>query len=251
MKPKTEDEINIMREGGKRLAKLINMTSEQAQPGKTTKDLADFVRQNLKPMQLTSATLGFEGYSEVICVSVNDHIVHGLPNKKQILKEGDLVGIDITVKYQGLVVDSAVTVYVGDQTKIASDAKRLLEGTKAALDAGIAAVKGSGTRVGDISAAVQKVLDKYSLGIVKDLVGHGVGYDIHEEPNVPNYGVSGSGPVLKNGMTICIEPMATLGDWRVKVMPDKWTVATVDGSLSAHFEHTVLITEKGVEILTA
>lgn len=250
MKPKTPEEINIMREGGRRLADLLQNTASQAIPGRSTKFLADFVRKELKKLQLTSATLGFEGYNEVICTSLNDHIVHGVPSTKQVLSEGDLLGIDITVKYKGLVVDSAVTVFVGDKKNISPDIKRLLEGSEQALNAGIAAVRGSGTRVGDISGAIQSVLDKHRLGIVRDLVGHGVGYDIHEEPNIPNYGVAGTGPTLKAGMTICIEPMATLGDWKVKVLPDKWTVATVDGSLSAHFEHTVLVTEDGAEVLT-
>jgi methionyl aminopeptidase len=131
-----------------------------------------------------------------------------------------------------------------------SEVKRLVEGTKESLEAGIDAIKGSGTRVGDIGSAVQKVLDHYKLGVIRDLVGHGVGYGIHEDPNIPNYGMAGTGPVLSAGMTIAIEPMATLGDWRVNFSKDGWTVVTRDGSLGAHFEHTVLITEKGAEILT-
>ncbi|MBX4199390.1 M24 family metallopeptidase, partial [Candidatus Saccharibacteria bacterium] len=142
------------------------------------------------------------------------------------------------------------TVVVGPKSPSA-DVKRLLEGSKRSLLAGIDAIKGDGTRVGDISAAVQDVLDKNKLGIVKDLVGHGVGYGVHEEPNIPNYGVRGTGPVLMSGMTIAIEPMATLGDWRVDFLKDGWTVVSRDGTLSAHFEHTVLITDDGAEILTS
>jgi methionyl aminopeptidase len=190
--------------------------------------------------------LGYEGFPDVICISVNEGVVHGIPNNKSF-KEGDVVKLDLTLGYKSLVVDSAITVVVGNPSP---DVKRLVEGTKKSLDAGIAAIKGSGTRVGDIGSAVQKVLDHYKLGVIRDMVGHGVGYGIHEDPNIPNYGVSGTGPILSAGMTIAIEPMATLGDWRINIAKDGWTVATRDGSLGAHFEHTVLITEKSAEILT-
>jgi len=174
-------------------------------------------------------------------------VVHGIP-KNNPFKDGDLVKLDLTLGYKSMVVDSALTVIAGENTS--PDIKRLVEGTKKSLDAGISAIKGSGTRVGDIASAVQKVLDQYKLGIIRDLVGHGVGYDIHEAPNIPNYGSAGTGPVLSAGMTIAIEPMATLGDWQIKLAKDGWTIATRDGSLGAHFEHTVLITEDGAEILT-
>jgi methionyl aminopeptidase len=183
----------------------------------------------------------------VICISVNEGIVHGIPNNI-VFKDGDVVKLDLTLGHKGMIVDSAITVVAGSNNN--ADVTRLIEGTKKSLDAGIAAIKGSGTRVGDIAAAVQKVLDQYKLGIIRDLVGHGVGYDIHEQPNVPNYGIAGTGPVLSAGMTIAIEPMATLGDWQINMSKDGWTITTRDGSLGAHFEHTVLVTEKSAEILT-
>ena len=190
--------------------------------------------------------LGYQGFPDVLVVSVNDAIVHGVPTKNPF-KDGDVVKLDLTLGYKAMVVDSAITVIAGD--KQPAEVKRLLDGTKKALEAGITAIKGDGTRVGDISAAVQNVLEKHQLGVIRDLVGHGVGYSIHEEPNIPNYGVSGTGPVLSAGMTIAIEPMASLGDWQVNIKKDG-TVLMRDGSIGAHFEHTVVITEDGAEILT-
>jgi methionyl aminopeptidase len=172
--------------------------------------------------------------------------VHGVPQKKAF-KSGDVVKLDLTLGYKGMIVDSAITLIVAEASN--ADAKRLVEGTKKALQAGIAAIRGDGTRVGDISSAVFQVLTQYKLGVIRDLVGHGVGYDIHEQPNIPNYGVAGTGPVLSAGMTLAIEPMATLGDWHVNIQKDG-TVLVADGSIGAHFEHTVLIKEDSAEILT-
>lgn len=238
-----------MRQGGKELARILNKLAGQVVPGATGRDIASSALTEVKSAGLQPILLGYEGFPDAICVSVNDAIVHGIPTKDKF-KQGDVVKLDLTVANKGMVVDSALTVVVGSKSPSA-DVKRLLEGTKRSLQAGIEAIKGDGTRVGDISAAVQDVLDKNKLGIVRDLVGHGVGYGVHEEPNVPNYGVSGTGPTLMSGMTIAVEPMATLGDWRVDFLKDGWTVVTRDGTLSAHFEHTVLITEDGAEILTA
>lgn len=238
-----------MCEGGQILAIVLDKVSSSLEPGMSTKDLSAIASKELKVLGGQPAFLGHEGYPDLICVSVNDQIVHGIPSGKKIIKEGDIVSLDFGVIYKGLVTDSATTVMAGAKTS--TDIKRLLEGTKASLDAGIAAIKGDGTRVGDISAAVQSVLDSQKLGIVRDLVGHGVGDSIHEAPNIPNYGSKGTGPKLSTGMTIAIEPMATLGDWPVNVLADGWTVVTRDGSLAAHFEHTVLITENSAEILTS
>lgn len=247
MKPKTNSEIEAMRTGGQKLATILNKLSQEVRPGVSGKDIAKIAAQEIKKADLQPVLLGYENFPDVICISNNEGIVHGIPTDKPF-KSGDLVKLDLTVAYKSMVIDSATTVVVGD--KVPADTKRLIDGTKSALEAGIAAIKGDGTRVGDIASAVQNVLDKHKLGIIRDLVGHGVGYAIHEDPNIPNYGVAGTGPVLMSGMTIAVEPMAALGDWQIEIAKDGWTIAMKDGSLGAHFEHTVLITDDGSEILT-
>ncbi len=250
MKPKTKDEIELMREGGKRLAKILNQLSTEVKPGVKPREISKKAAQLIHDNGLTAVLLGYQGFGDVMCISVNDAIVHGLPSKRPFV-EGDLVKLDMTVGYKGMIVDAATTIFVGDPLKMPNDVKRLMEGTKKSLEAAISAIKGDGTRVGDIAAAAQNVLDKYKLGIIRDLVGHGVGHSIHELPNIPNYGTAGTGSVLHEGDTIAVEPMASLGDWRIKVGKDNWTISMVDGSLGAHFEHTILITDKSCEILTA
>jgi methionyl aminopeptidase len=246
MNPKTPAEIEIMREGGKMLAAILDDLAKKVEPGISPKDLSAVAAEEIKKNKMQPVVLGYEGFPDVICISINDAIVHGIPGKEP-LKNGDVVKLDLTLGHRGLILDSAVTVVAGD---ISADVKRLVDGTKKSLDAGIAAIKGEGTRVGNIGSAIQNVLDDNNLGIIRDLVGHGVGYSIHEAPNVPNYGSSGTGPMLHAGITIAIEPMASLGDWRINIAKDGWTVRTNDGSLGAHFEHTVLITEDSAEILT-
>jgi methionyl aminopeptidase len=237
-----------MRAGGKLLAGILNDLAGKVRPGITPKDLSADAAAQIKKHKMQPVVLGYDGFPDVICISVNNAIVHGIPTN-DVIKDGDVVKLDLTVGYKGMINDSAVTIIAGKSTD--KDAQRLVEGTKRALDSGIAANKGEGTRVGDIAAAVQEVLEKkYHLGVIRELVGHGVGYEIHESPNVPNYGVSGTGPVLHQGMTIAIEPMAALGDWHIDFAKDKSTIVMRDGSLGAHFEHTVLITEDGAEILT-
>lgn len=245
-RPKSADEIEIMREGGRRLATILNMLASHVEPGVKPTDISARAAAEIKKAGMRPVVLGYEGFPDVMCVSVNEVIVHGVPQKKPFA-DGDVVKLDLTLGYKSLIVDSALTVIAGGSGT--ADAKRLVDTTKRALEAGIAAIHGNGTRVGDISAAVQDVLEKNKLGVIRELVGHGIGENIHEDPNIPNYGVSGAGPVLTTGMTICIEPMAALGDWHVTV--DKnGTVSMKDGSIGAHFEHTVLITEDGAEILT-
>jgi methionyl aminopeptidase len=247
MRPKTPDEIDKMREGGKMLATILNLLAAKVEPGVKPTDISKIAAEEIKKAGMQPVVLGYDGFPDVICISVNEGIVHGIPNKTPF-KDGDVVKLDLTLGHKGMVVDSAITVIAGTNTN--ADVKRLIEGTKKSLDAGIAAISGSGTRVGDIAAAVQKVLDQYKLGIIRDLVGHGVGYDIHEQPNIPNYGVAGTGPTLSAGATIAIEPMASLGDWQINLAKDGWTIAMRDGSLGAHFEHTVLVTQDSAEILT-
>lgn len=180
-----------------------------------------------------------------MCISVNNEVVHGIPGQ-YVIKDGDIVSMDFGVKHNGMITDAARTIIVGNANKAKHT---LVDATLASLDAGIAVVK-DGVRVGDISAAIQEVLADNGLGIVRDLVGHGVGHQLHEDPNIPNYGKSGTGPALKAGMTIAIEPMATLGAYKVFTADDGWTITTSDGSLAGHFEDTVLITDTGYEILT-
>lgn len=237
-----------MREGGKKLALIMQELIRKVEPGITPKDISALAAKEIKNQYMQPVVLGYDGFPDVICISVNEDIVHGIPNKTP-LKDGDVLKLDLTLGYKGFVTDHAVTLVVGSKEP-PKDIQRLLNGTKKALDMAIAAIHGDGTRVGDISSAVQKVLEEYKLGIIRDLVGHGIGQDIHEEPNVPNYGLSGTGPILPAGATICIEPMASLGDWHIKVAKDGSTIAMADGSLGAHFEHTVLITDEGAEILT-
>ncbi|HLG90955.1 MAG TPA: type I methionyl aminopeptidase [Candidatus Saccharimonadales bacterium] len=248
MRPKSDKEIEAMREGGQLLAAVLDLLERKIAPGISGQQLADITAKETKSLGGQPSFLMHEDFPHVMCLSINDELVHGVPSAKKIIKEGDVVGLDFGVIYKGLITDSARTVFVGQDPP--PDIKRLLGGTKKALEAGIDAVKGDGTRVGDISQAVQKVLDAHKLGVIRDLVGHGVGDKVHESPNIPNYGVAGTGPVLSTGMTICIEPMASLGDWQIEIAKDGWTVVTADGSIAAHFEHTITVTDKGAEILT-
>jgi len=248
MRAKTPADLENMRAGGKLLAKILKNLAGRVQPGVTPKELSAEAAAQIEKYDMQPVVKGYDGFPDVICISVNDAIVHGIPGNQPI-RQGDLVKLDLTLGYKGMINDSAVTVLAGGHGS--AGVQRLLDGTKAALDAGIAAVKGDGTRVGDISQAVQDVLEKeYKLSVIRELVGHGVGYQIHEAPNIPNFGVAGTGPVLHTGMTIAIEPMAALGDWHITVGKDKNTIFMKDGSLGAHFEHTVLVTEDGAEILT-
>lgn len=243
---KTVQEIQAMREGGKILATILNELKTHVRAGTSTKDLADYAARRLKENKAEPVTLGYQGYPDVLCVSLNDEVVHGIPKDDLIIKDGDVVSLDFVVKYKGMITDAAITAVVG---KVDRKIQRLVDTTQDSLMQGISAIN-RGTRVGDIANAVETTLNKGGYGVVKDLVGHGVGHEMHEEPNIPNYGSRGTGPLLKPGMTIAIEPMATLGTDKVYIADDGWTVKTVDGSLAAHFEHTILITDNGAEILT-
>ena len=246
-KIKTAAEIEAMRESGRMLATVLQVLKASVQPGMSTKDLADIARRELDVLGGKPAFLGYQGFPEVICISVNEEVVHGIPREDKIIASGDIVGLDFGVNWKGMITDAAISVIAG--TPRSQEHAKLLAYTERAMMEGIAAVHDR-VRTGDIGAAVESVLKKQGYGIVRDLVGHGVGHSLHEDPNVPNYGRANTGPWLDAGMTIAIEPMATLGSERVVVGPDNWTISTADGSLSAHFEHTVLITEDGAEILT-
>lgn len=244
-KVKTAKEIDLIRESGRMLAEVLTKVISEVKPGVTGLEIDEIANAKLKELGGVPAFLGYNGFPNSICISVNDSVVHGIPNNIPF-KEGDVIGFDFGVNYEGMITDAARTVIVGSATK---EVENLVEATKKSLDMAINSVR-DGCSVGDISASAQAILEAGKYGIVRDLVGHGVGHNVHEEPEIPNYGVSGSGPKLKSGMTIAIEPMATLGDWRVVIDPDGWTIRTRDGSLSAHFEDTVLVTDDGCEILT-
>ncbi len=247
---KTQEEIEKIREGGKILNRILQQTAKLAKPGISTWDLNSFAEAEILKAGGRPSFKGFgpkgHQFPAGLCTSLNSVVVHGVPSKNQVLKEGDILGLDIGMEYKGLYTDTAITVAVGNITK---EAQRLLELTKKALSIGIEQAR-IGNKVGDISAAVQKVADDNHLGIIRDLVGHGVGHAVHEDPQVPNYGKKGAGPELKEGLVIAIEPMFTLGTDDIFIEDDGWTVTTRDQSLAAHFEHTVAITKNGPEILT-
>ncbi len=246
---KTPEEIENMRTSGKILAEVLKSVSQHLSAGMSTLDIDNFAQKEIKALGGDPAFLGYGSpnpFTGVICISINDEVVHGLPSPSRIINNGDIISLDLGVTYRGMITDAAITTYCGE---ISDELKKLLEQTKKSLSAGIAVVK-DGVKVGDISAAVQKVLDKGKYGIVRDLVGHGVGHEVHEDPNIPNFGLAGKGPKLVAGMTIAIEPMATLGNYGVYLDSDGWTIKTNDGSFAAHFEHTILITKHGHEILT-
>lgn len=244
---KNSDEIVAMRESGRMLATVLQHIRTTATAGMTPKDISQLAKDELRTLGGTPAFLGFQGYSDVICISVNDQVQHSIPNTRPF-ENGDIVNFDFGVTYKGMITDSGLTVCIGNRPS--ADQKRLLQGTEEALDEAIAIVK-AGIRVGDISAVIERVLKRYKLGIVKDLVGHGVGHELHEEPNIPNYGQAGQGMLLKAGMTIAIEPITTLGGSDIITARDGWTLLSADGSLSAQFEHTVLVKDTGAEVLTA
>lgn len=243
---KTPAEIDAMRESGRMLATVLQVMRQKVAPGMTPKDMSALAMKELKALGGEPAFLGFYGYPDIICISVNNQVQHSIPSSIPFAA-GDVVNFDFGVRYKGMITDGGITVAVGNKTT--ADTKRLIEGTERALYAGLDVVK-DGVRVGDVSAVIESTLRKYKLGIVKELVGHGVGYELHEDPEIPNYGRAGRGPILRAGMTIAIEPITTLGDPSIVEAHDGWTLFTRDGSWAAQFEHTVLVTKTGCEIIT-
>lgn len=244
---KTDAEIQAMREGGKILATVFDGLKKQIVPGVSEIELSDWVEKEIIRLGAVATYKTPEvKFPAAICISTNEQIVHGIPTDYR-LQAGDMVGFDLVIAYKGMKTDSAFTTVVGDKPNGVQ--KHLLKATERSLYAGIDAIKGP-VRIGDIGAAVEKVLKEAKLGIIRELVGHGVGHEMHQPPEVPNYGRKGTGELLGVGDTIAIEPMATLGGDRIKQDDDGWTISTRDGSLAAHFEHTVLITKDGAEILT-
>lgn len=242
---KTPQEILDIRTSGGMLASVLRYLKPLTIVGVTTGELNTLAAAELERLGGKPPFLGFEGFPAAICISVNDEIVHGIPGGK-VLQDGDIVGLDFGVDYNGMITDGAITVGVG---QISAETQRLLSATYEALMLGIKQVR-AGARIGDISNAIEVRLRRDGLGIIEDLSGHGVGHELHEDPLILNFGPKGRGQRLEAGMTIAIEPMATLGGIEIEILEDEWTIVTVDGSLAAQFEHTVLVLEDGVEILT-
>jgi methionyl aminopeptidase len=242
---KTRDEIEIMRKAGKVVGRVLDMVGKTIAPGMTTSELNRMIDEFIRAQKARPAFLNYNGFPASACISVNDEVVHGIPGNREI-KEGDIVSVDVGAIVDDFYGDSARTYAVGQVTK---EKSKLLDSTLRSLHAGIDKAR-SDNRLGEISAAVQAVAEGDGFGIVRQLVGHGIGRHMHEDPQVPNYGSPGEGPVLKVGMVLAIEPMVNAGTYEVKTMPDGWTVVTADGQPSAHFEHTVAITEEGPDILT-
>jgi methionyl aminopeptidase len=243
---KSPREIEMMREAGRLAAETLVAAGELAVPGTTTAQIDDFVHHDTIKKGCIPAPLNYRGYPKSVCTSINEVICHGIPGP-QVLKDGDIINIDITHIYEGFHGDTSATFYVG---KPSDDAIRVTEVARRCLDLGIAEVR-DGARVGDIGAAIQEFAEAHRCSVVRDFTGHGIGRGFHEEPQVPHFGKRGRGMRLRAGMTFTIEPMINLGTWRMRVLADGWTAVTLDGELSAQFEHTVLVTAKGCEILTA
>ncbi len=245
---KSASEIDRMRVAGRVTALTIRRILERVEPGMSTADLDRIGEESIRGRGCTPSFLGYRGFAGSICASINDEVVHGIPSPKRILREGDLLSVDVGAVYEGYHGDSAVTLFVGDRPP-SEDAARLVKVTEEALYAGIAALH-EGGRITDVGHAVQEVAEGAGFSLVREYGGHGVGRALHEDPIILNYGRPGRGPAVKRGMVVAIEPMVNLGGWETDVLDDDWTVVTVDGSLSAHFEHTIAITDDGPEILT-
>lgn len=242
---KSPQEIAVMREAGRIVAAVLEVLSREVRPGMTTAKLDDIAARELKNRGAIASFKGYRGFPSSICTSVNEEVVHGIPGGR-VLKEGDIIALDVGAIYNGFHADAAVTLRVG---RISAAAEELVMATQGALKAGIAAAK-SGARLGDISAAIQYYAESRGFSVVREYVGHGIGREMHEEPQIPNFGVAGQGVLLHKGMTLALEPMVNAGGWHTKLAENKWTVLTADGKLSAHFEHTIAITDDGAKILT-
>jgi methionyl aminopeptidase len=242
---KQPDEIDKARASNRIVAEALSVLREKIKPGVTTRDLDKIAEGIAEKRGARPAFKGYRGYPYSLCTSVNEEVVHGMPSSR-VLLDGDIIGLDFGIYYQGFYGDAAITLPVG---RISQQAMRLMQVTEQSLYAAIEQTR-DGNRLGDISAAVQEAVEADGYSVVRDFVGHGIGKSLHEEPQIPNFGKKGRGIELKKGMIFAIEPMVNAGKYRVKILPDGWTVITEDGSLSAHFEHSVAITENGPEILS-
>jgi methionyl aminopeptidase len=242
---KSPEEIAIMRQCGRIWGTLMRKLKRETSAGSKTEQLDVMVARELEELGAKASFKGYQGFPSHLCVSVNGEVVHGIPGER-ILEEGDIVSLDLGVSYRGFHADGAITVGIGE---VSRQAKELMAATEGSLQAGIAAAR-CGGHLGDISAAIQSYVESRGFSVIREYTGHGVGRALHEEPQVPNFSTGGRGIILQKGMTLAIEPMVSAGDWRTKLAPNQWTVLTADGSLSAHFEHSIAITETGPEILT-
>jgi methionyl aminopeptidase len=242
---KSPREIALMRDAGRVVAAVLDEVVKRVRPGITTAELDDIAVSEVKKWGAEASFKGYRGFPASLCTSVNAEVVHGIPGKR-VLNEGEIISLDFGALLNGFHGDAAVTIGVG---RISSEAQRIIDATRGALEAGIAAVE-IGARLGDVSAAIQSYAESRGFSVVREYVGHGIGRELHEDPQVPNFGVAGEGPVLQKGMTMALEPMLNAGEWRTRVAEDKWTVVTADGQLSAHFENTIAIDDNGPEILT-
>lgn len=242
---KSKEEVARIAKASRIVAASLEALKAYLKPGMTTKELDLFVEREIRARGGTPAFKGYRNYPATICISVNEEVVHGIPSDR-VIKEGDIVGLDLGAIYDGFYGDSAVTVAVGE---VKPEARRLIEVTEESLYAGIDQAR-EGNRLSDISHAVQSHVEEAGFSVVTDFVGHGIGRSLHEEPQIPNFGPPGRGPRLKEGMVLAIEPMVNMGKAAVRVLDDRWTAVTVDGSLSAHFEHTIAVTKEGPVILS-
>jgi methionyl aminopeptidase len=243
---KSKHSLRKMEQAGILLADVLQGVAGCIKPGVSTLEIDAWIENELRARQLVSQSKGYMGYKHVSCISVNDVVVHGIPSKDVIIKDGDLVKVDVCAAWSGYCADMARCFYVGN---VSDDIKKMVASAQRALDKGIEMAR-PGNRISDISAAIQREIDKDGYGIVRDFAGHGIGKNMHEDPEVLNYGKPGTGPVLRPGMALAIEPMITMGSYKVKVLQDGWTVTTVDKSIAAHVEDTIIITEQGAQIIT-
>ena len=243
---KSATQIGHMREAGRILADAFRVCRDLVKPGVSTLEIDREVESLIRDRKAKPAFKGYRGFPATICASINEEVVHGIPAARRRLREGDIIGLDLGAIVEGYYADAAVTMPVGEVT---DEARRLLDVTRESLDLGIAQCW-PGRRLGDVSAAVQQHVEAAGFGVVRAFVGHGIGRALHEDPQVPNFGEAGRGPLLRVGMVLALEPMVTMGHWEVRVLADRWTAVTADGSLAAHFEHTVAVTEHGPEVLT-
>ena len=243
---KTGRELKVMREACRISAEALKLAGSAVEPGVTTAELDKIAEKYILSQGATPNFKNYQGYPATACISINNEVIHGIPSKKRVIKAGDIVSIDLGAKFEGYHGDNAATFACGD---VSAEAKRLMDTTRESLYEGISAAV-SGGRLGDIGAAIQQYVEKRGYSVVRQFVGHGIGTQLHEAPEVPNFGTQGRGIRLMPGMTLAIEPMINVGHYDVKVMPDGWTVLTKDGSLSAHFEHTIVITPDGPQIMT-
>ena len=242
---KLPDEVEKLRTSNLIVAEILRELRERIRPGVTTRELDELSEQLSRKRRVKPAFKGYRGYPYALCVALNSEVVHGMPSDRPLVT-GDILGLDFGVNYKGFFGDAAITVAVG---AVSAEAERLLTVTEASLSAAIDQAR-AGNRLGDVSAAVQQRVEEEGFSVVRDFVGHGIGRSLHEDPQIPNFGVRGRGIELRPGMVLAIEPMVNQGSYRVKILPDGWTVVTEDGKLSAHFEHSVAITEQGPDVLS-